>query len=106
MNSWIYLLIAGIFEILWVTSLKFSNSFSKIIPSILTIIFMIASLLFLSYSFKSINMGTAYACWTGIGAVGAIIVGILFFKEITSTLQIGFLVMIIIGIVGLKLTSV
>ncbi len=105
MNSWIYLIIAGIFEMAWVLALKFSENFTKLLFSVLTVIFMILSLIFLSLSFKTIPTGTAYACWTAIGAVGVIVVGMIFFGESTSILRIGFLAMIIIGIVGLKLTT-
>lgn len=89
----------------WVLSLKFSENFTKLIFSSLTIIFMILSLIFLSFSFKTIPTGTAYACWTAIGSIGVIIVGMLFFSESTSVIRICFLAMIIIGIVGLKITS-
>lgn len=105
MNAWIYLIIAGIFEMLWVVTLKLSEGFTKIVPIILTVIFMLLSLVFLSFSFKSIPMGTAYACWTAIGAVSIIIVGILFFGESATVLRLFFLTLVIAGIIGLKVTS-
>ncbi|MBX7077076.1 MAG: multidrug efflux SMR transporter [Methanobacteriaceae archaeon] len=105
MNAWIYLIIAGIFEMLWVVTLKLSEGFTKIVPIILTVIFMLFSLVFLSLSFNSIPMGTAYACWTAIGAVSIIIVGILFFGESATVLRLFFLTLVIAGIIGLKVTS-
>ena len=105
MNSWIYLIIAGIFEMAWVLALKFSENFTKLIFSVLTVIFMILSLLFLSFSFKTIPMGTAYACWTAIGAVGVIIFGIFFLGESANLLRIFFIGLVIAGIIGLKVTT-
>lgn len=105
MNSWIYLLIAGIFEMIWVLALKFSDNFQKLGYVILTAVAMILSLLFLSLSFKTIPTGTAYACWTAIGAVGVILVGMIFLGESTSFLRIFFISLILIGIVGLKIAS-
>ena len=105
MNSWIYLVIAGIFEMAWVLALKFSENFTKLIFSALTIIFMILSLLFLSFSFKTIPMGTAYACWTAIGAIGVIIFGIFFLGESANLLRIFFIGLVIAGIIGLKVTA-
>lgn len=105
MNSWIYLVIAGIFEMIWVLALKFSDNFQKAGYVILTTVAMILSLLFLSLSFKTIPTGTAYACWTAIGAVGVILVGMIFLGESTSFLRIFFISLIVIGIVGLKIAS-
>ena len=104
MNPWFYLIFAGIGEVLWVVALKLSEGFSKLIPSLLTIIFLIFSLILLSYSIKEIPMGTAYACWTAIGAIGAVIIGMIFFNESTSFIRILFLALVIVGIIGLKLT--
>lgn len=105
MNSWIYLVIAGIFEMIWVLALKFSDNFQKVGYVILTAVAMILSLLFLSLSFKTIPTGTAYACWTAIGAVGVILVGMIFLGESTSFLRIFFISLIVISIVGLKIAS-
>lgn len=82
MNSWIYLFVAGIFEMGWVLALKFSENFTKLLFAVLTVVFMILSLIFLSFSFKSIPMGTAYACWTAIGAVGVIILVFSFWENL------------------------
>lgn len=105
MNSWIYLVIAGIFEMGWVLALKFSENFTRLLFAVLTVIFMILSLIFLSFSFKTIPMGTAYACWTAIGAIGVIIFGIFFLGESVNILRIFFICLVISGIIGLKLTS-
>lgn len=105
MNSWICLAIAGIFEMAWVLALKLSDNFQKVEYVVLTVVAMILSLLFLSMSFKTIPTGTAYACWTAIGAVGVIVVGMIFLGESTSLSRILFISLIVIGIVGLKLTG-
>lgn len=103
--QWLFLSIAGIFEVFWAISLKYSQGFTRLVPSIITIVGMIASFYFLSLALKNLPLGTAYAIWTGIGTVGTAILGIIVFKEpidITRLICIGF---IIIGIVGLKLVS-
>lgn len=103
--SWIYLLIASVLEIIFALSLKYSEGFSKLIPSILTIVFGTVSVIVLSFSLKSLPLGTGYAMWTGIGAVGTAILGILLFNEprdITRLICIG---LIICGIVGLRFST-
>ncbi len=105
MMAWIYLAIAGVFEVIWATALKYSEEFTKILPTIITIVGMVIGFIFLAKATKIIPMGTAYAVWTGIGAVGAVIVGILLFKEPVSTMRILFLSCIVVGIIGLKVTS-
>ena len=102
---WIYLLIAGLFEVGWAIGLKFSHGFSQVIPSILTIIGMIASFYFLSLALKNLPLGTAYAIWTGIGTIGTVIFGILLFKEPVDTVRILCILLIICGITVLKLIS-
>ena len=89
----------------WATCLKFSNGFSVLKFSILTVLGMIFSLLFLSQATKTIPLGTAYAIWTGIGALGAVIVGIVLFKESVTPARIFFVTLLLIGIIGLKITS-
>lgn len=84
--AWVNLVIAGIFEVIWAISLKYSQSFSRLLPSIITIAGMIVSFFFLSLATKSLPIGTAYAVWTGIGAVGTILLGILLFHEPISLL--------------------
>lgn len=103
--KWIMLIIAGLLETGWAIGVKYSEGFTKLIPSILTIVGMIASFYFLSLSLKSLPLGTAYAIWTGIGTVGTVILGIILFNEpmdITRLICIGF---IVVGIVGLKVVS-
>ena len=105
MNSWVILVVAGLFEMAWVLALKFSNNFSNLFYTALVVIFMILSLLFLSISFESIPMGTAYACWTAIGAVGVIVFGMLFLGESSDVLRLFFIGLIIAGVIGLNLTT-
>ena len=103
--KWLMLIIAGLLEMGWAIGLKYSEGFTKLVPSIFTIMGMIASFYFLSLALKSLPLGTAYAIWTGIGTVGTVTLGIILFKEpidITRLLCIG---LIIIGIVGLKVVS-
>jgi quaternary ammonium compound-resistance protein SugE len=103
--AWIYLLIAGLLEIFWAISLKYTDGFSKLWPSVLTVCGMIASFYFLAQSLKSIPVGTAYAMWTGIGAAGTAILGIILFLEPASPSRLVCLGLIVVGIIGLKLTS-
>lgn len=103
--AWFYIFIAGLFEIAWAVGLKYTEGFTKLYPSIGTVIGMIASFYFLSKGLKTIPLGTGYAVWTGIGAVGTTILGILFFEESKDLLRIGCIFLIIVGIIGLKLIS-
>lgn len=103
--NWLILIIAGLFEIAWAIGLKYSEGFTKLIPSVLTVISMIISMGLLAYSIKSLPVGTAYAVWTGIGAVGTAILGILLFDESKDLLRLGFIFLIIVGIAGLKFVS-
>lgn len=103
--AWLYLVIAGVFEVVWAISLKFSNGFTRLVPSSVTIAGMIVSFYFLAVATKTLPIGTAYAAWTGIGAVGAIIIGTLFLDEPISLTRILFMILILIGILGLKFTS-
>ncbi len=102
---WIYLLIAGIFEISWAVCLKYSSAFSKITPSVFTVICMLLSFYFLSLSLKNLPLGTAYAVWTGIGIIGTVIFGIILFKEPATLAKFIFITLIISGIAGLKLLA-
>lgn len=103
--KWFYLVIAGIYEIGWAVGLKYSHGFTRLVPSILTVIGMVASFYFLSLSLKSLPMGTAYAVWTGIGTIGTVFLGIVLFKEPVSMMRIICILFIIIGIAGLKMVS-
>ncbi|MDZ7624901.1 MAG: quaternary ammonium compound efflux SMR transporter SugE [Ignavibacteriaceae bacterium] len=103
--AWIYLFIAGLFEIGWAVGLKYTDGFTKLWPSVITIIGMILSFYFLSTAVKTIPIGTAYAVWTGIGAVGTAILGIFLFNESKEIVRIFFIFLIVVGIVGLKIFS-
>lgn len=103
--AWVYLSIAGIFEVIWVISLKYSHGFSRLTPSVITIITMICSFLLLAQSMKSLPMGTAYAVWTSVGIMGSVIIGIIIFNESLSPIRLVCLLMILIGVIGLKITS-
>lgn len=103
--NWLALIIAGIFEVIWAMGLKYSEGFTRLTPSIITLVGMVISFFLLAYAMRSLPLGTAYAVWTGIGAVGSAIVGILFMHEPATLWRIGSLILIIIGIIGLKLAA-
>lgn len=103
--SWIYLLIAGLLEIAWAIGLKYTHGFSRLWPSAATIAAMIFSFYFLSLALKTIPIGTGYAVWTGIGAVGTAILGIILFNEPREFSRIFCIALIVMGIVGLKLAA-
>ncbi|MGI5912078.1 MAG: quaternary ammonium compound efflux SMR transporter SugE [Syntrophomonadaceae bacterium] len=103
--NWLLLLIAGLFEVFWAIGLKYSQGFSKLMPSIFTIFAMMTSFYFLSLALKSFPLGNAYAIWTGIGTVGTVILGVILFKEPIDPIRLICIGFIAIGIVGLKLIS-
>ena len=103
--AWIHLCIAGLLEILWAISLKHTAGFSNLRWSILTVVGMIASFYFLAQSLRTIPVGTAYAIWTGIGAAGTAILGIILFSESGAPPRLVCIGVIVAGIIGLKLTS-
>ena len=103
--EWFFLVIAGCLEVFWSTCMKYSNGFTEIKYTVLTIVGMTFSFLFLSQATKTLPLGTAYAVWTGIGALGAVIVGIVLFKEPVTAARIFFVSLLLIGIIGLKATS-
>ena len=103
--EWIYLILAGLLEVFWSTCLKFSNGFSEIRFTVLTLVGMVLSFIFLSEATKVLPLGTSYAIWTGIGALGAVIVGIVLFREPFTARRIFFVAMLLVGIVGLKFTA-
>ena len=103
--AWAYLTVAGLFEIGWAIGIKYSDGFSKPVPSLLTAAAMAMSIWLLSIAMKTIPVGTAYAVWTGIGAIGVAILGMILFGESRDILRIACLFLIIAGIVGLKLVS-
>ncbi len=105
MNAWLILLAAGLLEIVWATGLRFTDGFSRLLPTVAVLALAWASFYLLALAMREIPMGTAYAIWTGIGATGVAILGILWFKEPASLVRLGFIAMIVVGIVGLKWSS-
>lgn len=103
--AWVYLFIAGGFEIIWAVGLKYTEGFTRFWPSVVTVGAMGVSLFFLAQALKSIPMGTAYAVWTGIGAVGIAILGIILFGESRDFMRVIFILVIVAGIAGLRLYS-
>ncbi|WP_164271065.1 multidrug efflux SMR transporter [Stenotrophomonas sp. B1-1] len=103
--AWIQLLFAGLLEIVWAVAMKQSEGFSKPVPSIITVVGMIASFWLLALAMRNLPLGTAYTFWTGIGAVGAFVVGIVFLGEQLSAMRIGAAVLIVSGLVLMKLSS-
>ena len=103
--AWVELIIAGGLEVLWSTCMKLSDGFTKLCPTVWMVLGMLASFFFLSRAVRTLPMGTAYAVWTGIGALGAVLVGILLFREPVTALRLLFMALLLIGIIGLKITS-
>lgn len=103
--AWAYLILAGIFEIIWAYSMKMSEGFTKLTPSIITIIFMILSFGLLAVAMKTLPLGTAYTVWVGIGAVGAFLIGIFFLNEPMGLLRLLAAASIVFGVVLMKLTT-
>lgn len=103
--AWFVLLIAGLCEVAWAVGLKYSEGFSRLLPSIGTVAAMAASIGFLGLALKSLPVGTAYAVWTGIGVVGATAFGVLLFNEPATTLRLACIGLILLGVIGLKITS-
>ncbi|MBW7910995.1 MAG: quaternary ammonium compound efflux SMR transporter SugE [Alphaproteobacteria bacterium] len=103
--AWIYLFFAGLFEIAWAIGLKYSESFTRPVPSIITVICLAISMVLLGLAVRTLPIGTAYAIWTGIGAAGAVAAGIFLFHEPATAARIFFASLIVVGIVGLKLSS-
>ena len=103
--SWTILFLAGIFEIFWAVGLKYSDGFTKLFPTIFTIVTMIISFYLLSLALKALPIGTAYAVWVGIGTVGTVIAGIMLFGESMTLIRVISILFILIGIVGLQFTT-
>ena len=103
--SWIILVIAGLLEVVWAIGLKYTHGFTRLMPSLITVTAMIVSIALLSWAMRTLPVGTAYAVWTGIGAVGAAITGILLLGESASLARIASLALIVAGIIGLKLST-
>ena len=103
--AWFYLSIAGLLEVGWAVGLKYTEGFTRLWPSILTLTAMTFSIVFLGLALKTLPIGTAYAIWTGIGAVGTAVLGIYLFAEPATALRLACIALIVSGIAGLKLAS-
>ena len=103
--AWVFLILAGLFEVGWAVGLRYSQGFSKALPSTLTAIAVVLSMYFLALALRTLPLGSAYAIWTGIGTVGTALLGIFLFGESQDPIRLLFLALIVIGIVGLKLVS-
>lgn len=103
--AWIYLFIAGLFEIGWAIGLKYSEGFTRLGPSVATVVSMIVSVVLLGIALRSLPVGTAYAVWTGIGTAGTALLGILLFGEPATALRLMCIVLIVAGVLGLKFLS-
>jgi len=103
--SWILLIVAGLLEVGWAIGLKYTEGFTRLWPSLGTVFAMVASMILLGIAMKTLPVGTAYAVWVGVGAVGTVVLGIVLFGEPAGALRIASIVLIVAGIVGLKLAS-
>lgn len=103
--GWLYLLGAGLSEIGWAVGLKYTEGFTRPLPSVLTVAAMIVSLFLLGLALRTLPLGTAYAVWTGIGTVGTVLLGILLFGEAATAIRLACVGLILAGIVGLKLAT-
>jgi quaternary ammonium compound-resistance protein SugE len=103
--AWIILLLAGLFEIVWAIGLKYTEGFTRLWASVGTVAAMVVSIVLLAVATKQLPLGTAYAIWTGIGAVGAVTLGIFLFGESAAPLRLACVGLVVVGILGLKLTS-
>ncbi|WP_332692038.1 quaternary ammonium compound efflux SMR transporter SugE [Bosea sp. (in: a-proteobacteria)] len=103
--AWTYLFFAGLFEIGWAIGLKYTQGFTRLVPTVLTVASMVVSLGLLGLALKSLPLGTAYAIWTGIGTVGTAVLGIILFGEPATVLRLVCIGLIVAGIVGLKLVG-
>ena len=103
--AWVYLLLAGLFEIGWAVGLKYTQGFTKLWPSVLTVAAIVVSMTLLALAVRTIPVGTGYAVWTGIGAVGTAALGIVLFSEPVTAWRVFFLLLIVGGIIGLKFST-
>ena len=103
--AWSYLVVAGALEIVWAIGLKYAAGFSRLVPSVVTIAAMLASVWFLALALRTIPVGTGYAVWTGIGSIGTAILGIILFGEPATAARLACIGLIVVGIAGLKLVS-
>ncbi|HVT72048.1 MAG TPA: quaternary ammonium compound efflux SMR transporter SugE [Lacunisphaera sp.] len=105
MSSWIWLIIAGLLEVAWAVGLKYAQGFTRPVASVATVVLMLASFWCLAQAVRGLPLGTSYAVWTGIGAVGTAIAGMVLFKEPATAARLACIVLIVAGIVGLKLAA-
>ena len=103
--EWMMLILAGVFEVTWACAMKYSEGFTVLMPSIITVVGYIASAVFLAVALKHLPLGTAYAMWTGFGIVGTSVLGVFLFQEKMSLTQAGFVLLIVVGIIGLKVSG-
>ena len=103
--SWLVLFVAGLFEVAWAVGLEYSDGFSKPLSSAATVVALVASMVLLARAVRDLPIGTAYAVWTGIGAVGTASLGVVLFDEPATTLRLVFILLIVVGIVGLRFVS-
>ncbi len=103
--AWLILFVAGLFEMVWAMGLKYSEGFTRLVPSLITVVAMGLSVYLLSIAVKTLPIGTAYAVWTGVGAAGAVILGILLLGEPRTLARLFFVALILVGIIGLRFTG-
>ncbi|CAM4346738.1 quaternary ammonium compound efflux SMR transporter SugE [Bordetella tumbae] len=103
--AWIILVLAGLFEVVWAVGLKYTEGFTRLVPSVITLIGMLISFWLLSLAMKTLPLGTAYAIWVGIGAIGAFVAGLVLFHEAASPMRVLSVLLIAAGLIGLKLSS-
>mgnify|MGYP000938703597 CR=1 FL=1 len=104
-NAWILLIVAGLFEVCWAVGLKYTEGFTRLWPSVFTLVTLGISMFLLAKASQTLPIGTAYAVWVGIGALGAACLGIFLFHEPASLPRLGFLALLVVSIIGLKMTA-
>ena len=103
--AWLWLLLAGLLEVTWALSLKYSEGFTRFVPSVVTLAALALSMVLLSVAVRTLPIGTAYGVWVGIGALGAAVLGVVLFDEPLSAARVFFLALLLVAIIGLRLTS-
>jgi quaternary ammonium compound-resistance protein SugE len=103
--AWTILVVAGIFEVAWAIGLKYTEGFTRVVPSVLTVAAMVVSIVLLAIAMRTLAVGTAYAVWTGIGAIGTVALGIALFGEPANAARLACIALILAGIVGLKIAG-
>jgi quaternary ammonium compound-resistance protein SugE len=103
--AWVYLIVAGLLEITWAVGLKYADGFTRLAPSIITLVGIVLSVVLLGLALRELPVGTGYAVWTGIGTVGAAVLGMILFQEPATAVRLGSIALIVAGIIGLKLAT-